>query len=120
MYIAGTVVAVAEVDEPAPRPPAGGRCALRHLRLDLGERGVGVVVELQVHGDGAHALGARRLDVVDAVGAGDHALQRRGAEAAHQVGVGAHIAVVTSPPQYHLRGYCRTLSDGSTGVRRSG
>ena len=64
---------------------------LRHLGLDLGEGGVGVVVELQVHGDRAEALGARRLHVVDAVRAGDHALQRGGDEAAHQVGVGADV-----------------------------
>ena len=64
---------------------------LRHLGLDLGERGVGVVVELQVHGDRADALRARRLDVVDAVGAGDHALERRRDEAAHEVGVGADV-----------------------------
>ena len=32
---------------------------LSHLRLDLGQRVVGVVVEPQVHGDGAESLGAR-------------------------------------------------------------
>ena len=64
---------------------------LRDLRLDLGERGVGVVVELQVHGDRAEPLRARRLHVVDAVGAGDHALERRRDEAAHQVGVRADV-----------------------------
>ena len=36
-------------------------------------------------------LRARRLHVVDAVGAGDHALERRGDEAAHEVGVGADV-----------------------------
>ena len=35
---------------------------------------------------GAHALGARRLEVVDAVGARDDALERRRDEAAHEVG----------------------------------
>ena len=64
---------------------------LRDLRLDLRQRGVGVVVQLQVHGDRAEPLRARRLHVVDAVGAGDHALERRGDEAAHQVGVRADV-----------------------------
>ncbi len=64
---------------------------LRHFRLDLRERRVGVVVELEVHGDGADTLRARGLDVVDAVGAGDDALERRGDEATHQVGVGADV-----------------------------
>ena len=64
---------------------------LRDLGLDLRQRGVGVVVQLQVHGDRAERLRARRLHVVDAVGAGDDALERRGDEAAHQVGVGADV-----------------------------
>ena len=64
---------------------------LRHLRLDLRQRGVGVVIELQVHGDRAEALRARRLHVVDAVGAGDDALERRRDESAHQIGVGADV-----------------------------
>ena len=37
------------------------------------------------------ALRARRLHVVDAVGAGDDALERRRDEAAHQIGVGADV-----------------------------
>ncbi len=37
------------------------------------------------------ALRARRLHVVDAVGAGDHALERRRDEAAHEVGVRADV-----------------------------
>ena len=64
---------------------------LRHLGLDLGQGGVGVVVELQVDRDRRDALGARGLDVVDAVGAGDHALERRRDEAADEVGVGADV-----------------------------
>ena len=64
---------------------------LRHLRLNLRQRGVGVVVELQVHGDRAERLRARRLHVVDAVGAGDDALERRRDEPAHEVGVRAHV-----------------------------
>ena len=64
---------------------------LRDLRLDLRQRRVGVVVQLQVHGDRADALRARRLHVVDAVGAGDHALERRRDEAAHEIGVRADV-----------------------------
>ena len=64
---------------------------LRDLGLDLGQRVVGVVVQLEVHGDRAEALRARRLHVVDAVGAGDDTLERRRDEAAHQVGVRAHV-----------------------------
>ena len=37
------------------------------------------------------ALRARRLHVVDAVGAGDHALERRGDEAADEIGVRADV-----------------------------
>ena len=59
--------------------------------LNLRQRRVGVVVQLEVDGDRAQRLRARRLDVVDAVGARDHALERRGDEAAHQVGVGADV-----------------------------
>src|SRR6266567_3713706 len=64
---------------------------LGQFRLDLRQRGVGVIVELQVHGDCAQALSARRLHVIDAVGARDHTLQRGGDEAANQVRVGAHV-----------------------------
>ncbi len=64
---------------------------LRDLRLHLRERGVGVVVELQVHGDRADALRARRFHVVDAVGARDDALERRRDETADEVGVGADV-----------------------------
>src|SRR5579883_1837824 len=64
---------------------------LRQLRLDLGQGSVGVVVQLQVHGDRAQALRARRLHVVDAVSAGDHPLDGRSNEAAHQVRVGADV-----------------------------
>ena len=71
-----------------------GRQIVAHLRdlgLDLRQRGVGVVVQLQMHGDRAEPLRARRFHVVDAVGAGDDALERRRDEAAHEVGVGADI-----------------------------
>ncbi len=64
---------------------------LRDLGLNLGQRRVGVVVQLQVNDNRAQALGAGRLHVVDAVGAGDHALQRRGDESAHQVGIRADV-----------------------------
>src|SRR5262249_25087136 len=64
---------------------------LRHLGLDLCQGRIGVVVELQVHGDGAQALGARRLQVVDAVGARNHALERYVDEATHEVRARAHV-----------------------------
>src|SRR6202040_1410300 len=64
---------------------------LRNLRLNLRERGVGVIVQLQVHGDRAQPLGARRLHIVDTVSTGDDTLQRRGDESTNQVGVGAHV-----------------------------
>ena len=59
---------------------------LRDLRLDLGEGRARVVVELQVDGDRAEALGARRLEVVDPVRARDHPLEGRRDEAPHEVG----------------------------------
>ena len=64
---------------------------LRDLRLNLRERIVGVVIQLQVHRDRADGLAAGRLHVVDSVGAGDDALERRGDEAAHQIGVRADV-----------------------------
>ena len=64
---------------------------LGHLGLDLRQRRVGVVVQVQVDEDGAQRLRAGRLDEVDAVGAGDDALERRRDEAADQVGVGADV-----------------------------
>ena len=64
---------------------------LGHLRLDLRQCRVGVVVQLQVHRDGAHALSAGGLEVVDAVRARDHPLERRRDEAAHEIRVGAHV-----------------------------
>src|SRR5262249_1787396 len=64
---------------------------LGHLGLELRQRGVRVVVELQVHGDRGKALGARRLHVIDAVGTRDHALERGGDEAPHEVGVRADV-----------------------------
>src|SRR5690242_13536917 len=64
---------------------------LRHLCLDLRERGIGIIVKLQVHGNCAEPLSTRRFHVVNAVCAGDHALQRRGDESAHQVRIGSHI-----------------------------
>ena len=65
---------------------------MRHLCLDLREGRVGVVVELQVHGDGAGALRARRFEIINAVSAGDHALQWRGDESTHQIGVGPNVS----------------------------
>ena len=64
---------------------------LRHFRLNLRQRGVGVVIELQVHGDRAEALSARRFHVVDAVGAGDDPLEGRRDEPAHEIRVRADV-----------------------------
>ena len=64
---------------------------LRDLRLDLRERRVRVVVQLQVHGDRADTLRAGRLQVVDAVGARDDALERRRDESADEVRVRADV-----------------------------
>ena len=64
---------------------------LRDLRLNLRQGRVGVVVQLQVHGDRAEALSAGRLHVVDAVSAGNHAFERRRDETAHEIGVRAHV-----------------------------
>ena len=64
---------------------------LRHLCLNLGQGGVGVVVEPQMHDDRADGLRAGRLHVIDAVGARDDALERRRDEAAHQVCVRADV-----------------------------
>ncbi len=64
---------------------------LRHLRLDLRERGVLVVVQLQMNRDRADALRAGRLHEVDAVGARDDALERRRQEASNEVGVRADV-----------------------------
>ena len=61
------------------------------LRADLGQGGVGVVVEPQVDLDGADPGAARGLDVVDAVRAGDDALQLGGDVAPHRVGAGPEI-----------------------------
>ena len=71
-----------------------GRQIVAHLgdfRLNLCERCVVVVVDLQMHRDGAQSLRAFGFDVVDAVRAGDDALQRRGDESAHKVRVRSHI-----------------------------
>ena len=64
---------------------------LGHLGLDLRERCVGVVVQLQVHRDRGHAVRAGRLHIVDAIRAGDHALERRRDESANEVGIRTHV-----------------------------
>ena len=64
---------------------------LRELGLDLRQGGIRIVVELQVDGDRAEALGARTLNVVDPLGSRDHALERGGDVAADKIGVGTHI-----------------------------
>src|SRR5262249_44068767 len=64
---------------------------LGYFRLDLRQGRVGVIVEPQMHRNGAHALRAGRLQVIDAVGAGNYALERRGDEPAHQIGIRADI-----------------------------
>ena len=71
-----------------------GRQVVAHLGdlgLDLGQGGVGVVVELEVDVDGAQPLGAGALHVVDALGARDDPFQGRREEAAHEVGVRADV-----------------------------
>ena len=84
---------------------------LRDLRLNLRERRVGVVIELQVHGNRAEPLRARRFHVVDAVGAGDDALERRRDESrARDPRSRRRTAVETRTTAMSLRGYCRTLS----------
>ena len=65
---------------------------MRDLCLDLRERSVRIVVELQMHGDRAERLSARRFHVIDAVRAGDDALERSRNETANQVGVRADIS----------------------------
>ncbi len=62
-----------------------------NLRADLGERGVGIVIQPQMDGDDADALEAARFHVVDAIGAGDLLFERRGDEALDQFGVGADV-----------------------------
>ena len=64
---------------------------LRHLRLDLRQGVVGVVVEPQVDGDRAETLAARRFHVVDAIGAGDDPLERRGDETADEIRIRAGV-----------------------------
>ena len=64
---------------------------LRNLGLNLGQRCIRVIVQLQVHGDRAKTLGARRLHVVDAIGTRDHALERRRDKSANQVSVRADV-----------------------------
>ena len=44
-----------------------------------------------MHLDRAQTLGARRLHIVDAIGARDNTLNRRSDEAANQIGAGADI-----------------------------
>jgi len=63
----------------------------RDLGLDLGDRGVRVVIELHVGLDHRDALAARRLHEVDAVGLGDGLLQGGRDEAFDEVAVRARI-----------------------------
>ena len=92
MYMeANCVSAVCEVDDRRLRLGRQVVAHLGHLRLDLREGGVGVVVQVQVRRDRADALRAGRLHVVDPVRARDHALERRRQEPADQVGVGADV-----------------------------
>ena len=64
---------------------------LRHLRLDLRQGVVGVVVEPKVDGDRAETLAARRFHVVDAIGAGDDPLERCGDETADEIRIRARV-----------------------------
>ncbi len=58
---------------------------LLDLRQNLGQRLVGVIIELEIDGDAALPLAGAGGDVVDALGRGDRLLQRRGDEALHQL-----------------------------------
>ena len=82
---------------------------LRHLRLDLGESGVGVVVKLQVDLDRTQPLRARGIDIVDPVGARDHALQRSRDVSADQVRIRADIR---GAHRDHRHVAARVLADG--------
>ena len=61
------------------------------LRLDLGERAVGVVVEAQRRGDGRESIDAGRGEVVDPLRLGDRLLERLGDETGHRVGIRAVV-----------------------------
>ena len=61
------------------------------LGVDLGERLVRIVVQTQVRRDGAHALRARRGEIVDAVRLGDGVFERGRDEAGHELGIGPRI-----------------------------
>ena len=67
------------------------RSHLLEPRCDLGQRRRAVVVQLQVHRDGADAGAAGRFDVVDAADRGDDPLDRRAEEAANGFGAGAVV-----------------------------
>src|SRR5262249_55019689 len=64
---------------------------LGNLGLNLRQRRVGVVIQLEMYGDGAKALRAGRLHVVDAIGAGNDTLEWGGDEPTDQVCVGANV-----------------------------
>ncbi len=61
------------------------------LCVHLGQRLVGIVIQLQRHGDHAAAVGAGRGHVIYAVDLGDRIFQRGGDEAGDQIGIGAEI-----------------------------
>ena len=64
---------------------------LRELGLNLGQGGVGIVVELEVHRDRADPLAAGALDIINALGCCDDPFQRRGEVAAHEIGIGTDV-----------------------------
>ena len=61
------------------------------LGADLGQGLDRIVIEPQAGADRRSALGALRLEVIDAVGGGNGPFQRRGDEAAHQIGIGTGV-----------------------------
>ena len=101
---------------------SGGRLIahLRDLGLNLRQRRIGVVVQRQVHGDGADPLGTRRLHVVDAVGAGNHPLERRGDEPAYEIGIRPDVdRRHPDDRDVAARILPHAQARGSTGARRS-
>ena len=64
---------------------------LRELRLNLGQGGVGIVVEFEVNRDRADPLTAGTLDVIDPLGGCDDPFQRCGKVPAHEIGIGTDV-----------------------------
>src|SRR5207247_7455797 len=62
-----------------------------NLRGNVGQRFVGVVIQLETHGNQRAALGALRLDVIDPIGRGDRAFQWSRDKSAHQFRIRANV-----------------------------